>query len=51
MQYQRQSTKVVSIRFMPSDAKMLERLGAQSNKASYMKALIRADMEAREVQD
>ena len=45
--YQRQSTKVVSIRFMPGDADLLEWLGAQPNKAGYVKALIRADMEAR----
>lgn len=45
--YQRQSTKVVSIRFMPSDAELLEWLAAQPNKAGYVKALIRADMEVR----
>ena len=45
--YQKESTKNVSIRFMPGDADLLEWLGEQPSKAGYVKALIRADMEAR----
>ena len=45
--YQRESTKSVSIRFMPGDADILAWLDEQPNKAGYVKALIRADMEAR----
>lgn len=43
--YQKQSTKNVSIRFMPADADLLAWLDAQPNKAGYIKALIREDME------
>lgn len=42
--YQKKSTKNVSIRFMPSDADLLEWLDAQPNKAGYIKRLIREDM-------
>ncbi len=45
--YQKESTKNVSIRFMPGDADLLEWLNEQPSKAGYVKALIRADMEAR----
>lgn len=37
--------KVVSIGFYPVDADILEHLNAKSNKAGYIKSLIRADME------
>ncbi len=43
--YQKQSTKNVSIRFMPADAELLAWLDSQPNKAGYIKALIREDME------
>ena len=45
--YQKESTKNVSIRFMPGDADLLEWLNEQPSKAGCVKALIRADMEAR----
>lgn len=45
--YQKKSTRNVSIRFMPSDADLLAWLNAQPNKAGYVKALIREDMERR----
>ena len=45
--YQKESTKNVSIRFMPGDVDLLEWLNEQPSKAGYVKALIRADMEAR----
>ena len=35
------------IRFSPNERDLLERLDAQPNKAGYLKALIRADMEGR----
>lgn len=47
VKYQRNHTKNVSIRFMPGDADVLAWLNSQPNKAGYVKALIRADMEAR----
>ena len=45
--YQKECTKNVSIRFMPGDADLLAWLNAQPSKAGYVKALIRADMEAQ----
>ena len=45
--YQKENTKSVSIRFMPGDADILAWLDEQPSKAGYVKALIRADMEAR----
>ncbi|MEF2656073.1 MAG: hypothetical protein U0M72_06570 [Eggerthellaceae bacterium] len=35
------------IRFSPNERDLLEQLDAQPNKAGYLKALIRADMEGR----
>ena len=35
------------VRFSPREADMLAHLDAQPNKAGYLKALIRADMEGR----
>lgn len=43
--YQRSSTTVVSVRFMPGDAELLEWLRSQPNQAGYVKRLIREDME------
>ena len=45
--YQKESTKNISIRFMPGDADILAWLDEQPNKAGYVKSLIRADMEAK----
>lgn len=45
--YQKESTKNISIRFMPGDADILAWLDEQPSKAGYVKTLIRADMEAR----
>ena len=43
--WNRENKKVVSIGFYPADADLLEHLDRQENKAGYIKALIRADME------
>ena len=43
--YQQGKTKSVTIRFFPSDMSLYRHLQMQSNKAGYIKALIRADME------
>ncbi len=48
--YQKENTKSVSIRFMPGDADILAWLDEQPSKAGYVKALIRADMEARKAE-
>lgn len=36
-----------SVKFSPNERDLLERLDAQSNKAGYLKALIRADIDGR----
>lgn len=43
--YKREKTKQISLRFFPSEAEIFAHLQAQENKAAYIKALIRADME------
>ena len=43
--WNKENRKVVSIGFFPADADLLDHLNAQKNKAGYIKALIRADME------
>lgn len=45
--YRKKSVKQVAVRFYPAEADIWEWLGEQGNKAGYVKALIRADMEAR----
>lgn len=36
-----------SVKFSPNERDLLDRLDAQPNKAGYIKALIRADIEGR----
>lgn len=43
--YKREKTKVLSIRFFESDMALLDHVGRQGQKATYIKDLIRADME------
>uniref|UniRef100_A0A7C9P5U8 Uncharacterized protein n=1 Tax=Muribaculaceae bacterium Z82 TaxID=2304548 RepID=A0A7C9P5U8_9BACT len=45
--YDRQNMTQRVVRFSPREADMLAHLDAQPNKAGYLKALIRADMEGR----
>ena len=45
--YVRESVKQMTVRFYPSESDVWEWLNSQENKAGYVKALIRADMEAR----
>ena len=45
--YVRESVRQMTVRFYPSEYDAWEWLNAQGNKAGYIKALIRADMEAR----
>ena len=43
----RESVKQMTVRFYASESDVWEWLNSQENKAGYVKALIRADMEAR----
>ncbi|MBS6940741.1 MAG: hypothetical protein KH142_04535 [Slackia piriformis] len=43
--YRKESVKQFAVRFYPAEADIWEHLQAQPNKAGYLKALIRADME------
>lgn len=45
--YRRESVKQFAVRFYPADSDAWEHLQKQPNKAGYIKALIRADMEGR----
>lgn len=45
--YVRETVKQTTLRFYPKERDLWDWLNAQENKAGYMKALIRADMEAR----
>lgn len=45
--YQKDKVKQQLVKFYPSDADVYEFLQRQENKAGYIKALIRADMERR----
>ena len=45
--YRKRSVKQVAVRFYPAEDDLWAWLGAQDNKAGYIKGLIRADMEAR----
>ena len=49
--YVRESVKQMTVRFYPSESDIWEWLNAQGNKASYIKALIRHDMEGHSSQD
>nr|DAM36523.1 MAG TPA: hypothetical protein [Caudoviricetes sp.] len=44
--YRKRSVKQVAVRFYPAEDDLWAWLSAQENKAGYVKALIRADMEA-----
>lgn len=44
--YRKRSVKQVAVRFYPAEEDLWAWLSAQDNKAGYVKALIRADMEA-----
>lgn len=43
--YRRESVRQFAVRFYPADSDAWEHLQKQPNKAGYIKALIRADME------
>lgn len=43
--YRKESVKQFAVRFYPADSDAWEHLQKQPNKAGYIKALIRADME------
>ena len=43
--YRKRSVKQVAVRFYPADSELWDWLQGQENKAGYVKALIRADME------
>ena len=45
--YRKRSVKQVAVRFYPAEDDLWAWLSARENKAGYIKALIRADMEAR----
>lgn len=45
--YAKAHVKRVGVSFYPAERDILEWLNAQPNKQGYVKALIRADMEAR----
>ncbi|WP_293814620.1 hypothetical protein [uncultured Parolsenella sp.] len=45
--YRKRSVKQVAVRFYPAEDDLWTWLSARENKAGYIKALIRADMEAR----
>lgn len=45
--YNKESMVQRVVRFSPRELELLEHLDAQPNKAGYIKALIRADMEGR----
>ncbi|MGO5239972.1 hypothetical protein ACTQ1Z_03435 [Parolsenella sp. LCP21S3_E11] len=44
--YRKRSVKQVAVRFYPAEEDLWAWLSARENKAGYVKALIRADMEA-----
>lgn len=43
--YRKRSVKQVAVRFYPADSDLWDWLSGKENKAGYVKALIRADME------
>lgn len=43
--YRRENTKVVAVRFYPSEMDILEFLDKQGGRASYIKAVLREKME------
>lgn len=43
--YQKEKVQTRTIKFYPADSDILEHLDSQPNKAGYIKALIREDME------
>lgn len=45
MKYKREKVKQVSLQFYPTESDLLEHLDRQPKKQTYIKALIRADME------
>ncbi len=49
-EYRKRSTKTISLRFYPGedDERIYEWLKAQDNVTAYIKALVKADMEASE---
>ena len=44
--YNREKVKAYGLRFYPTEADLIAHLEAQPNKQGYIKALIRADMDA-----
>ena len=44
--YQKEKTRSVTIRFLPSDMDLYEFLKSQPNQAGYIKELIRRDMQS-----
>ena len=44
--YRREKVKSTTVAFYPQDSDLWEHLGRQPNKQAYIRALIRADMEA-----
>ena len=44
--YRKRSVKQMAVRFYPAEEDLWAWLAAKENKAGYIKALIRADMEA-----
>ena len=45
VQYKKENTKCVNVRFFPADMALYEFMQNQPNKSGYIKDLIRADME------
>lgn len=48
--YRKESVRQFAVRFYPADSDVWEHLQEQPNKAGYIKALIRADMEKNGMQ-
>ena len=48
--YRKESVKQFAVSFSPADSDAWEHLQKQPNKAGYIKALIRADMEKNKIQ-
>lgn len=46
--YRKDKMKSVTVAFSPNERDLLAHLDSQSNKAGYIKALIRADMERQQ---
>lgn len=44
LKYRKEKTKQLAMRFYPDDMDLWEHLDKQSNKAAYIKQLIREDM-------